>query len=602
MSRSRLDVGDICPVTIHCTIAEARVRHAVPMILSMLAALAFSGCGGDPAGPATPARIDVVAGNDQTDSIEATLANPLRVRVVDAGGGAVAGVSVTWNAGAAAGSIAPVTSTTDASGETQGVWKLGTVSGQQFVTATAAGYSVQFRATVRAGTPTTMEDLSGGGDTAVYGALLPRLRILRFVDRRGNAVAGASVQWSITTGGGQFTPPSGTTDVDGRASSSWRLGGTPGTNTASVTVAGATFGPLTATGIGYRSVALGSDHSCGLTVAGAAYCWGGNFATGALGDGTTTRRVRPVAVIGGRTFASLAASVNSTCGLEPSGTVFCWGDNTDGQLGNGTVGGFVTAPTLAAGGLQFNALSMGGSHVCGLTAGGAAYCWGNNRRGQLGDETFSDRLTPVAVVGGLTFRAISASSEVTCGITTANELFCWGQSAFWGGGPDLTSAPVATPVRVANGMTFASVSKGGFHVCGVATSGDGYCWGSGNNGQLGTGTLHETAPVPVLAGSTLAAITAGPINTCAITTSGMTYCWGYNGYSQVGDGTSIDRHSPQVVLGGHAFSSIDYGTYHVCALESSGIVYCWGSNGNGQLGDGNVNTVSGSPVAVLPPL
>jgi alpha-tubulin suppressor-like RCC1 family protein len=571
-------------------------------MLSVLAALAFSGCGKEPAGPATPARIDVVTGNDQTDSIEATLPIPLRVRVVDAGGRGVSGVSVTWNAGAAAGSIAPVTSTTDASGETQGSWTLGTVSGQQSVVATAAGQSVQFRATVRAGTPTAMEDLSGGGDTAVYGAVLPRLRLLRFVDRRGNAVAGASVQWSVTSGGGQLTPPSGTTDVDGRASSSWRLGDAPGANTASVTVAGATFGPLTATGIGYRSVALGLDHSCGLTVAGAAYCWGGNFATGALGDGTTIRRARPVAVIGGRTFASLAASAHSTCGLEPSGTVFCWGDNTDGQLGNGTAGGFVTAPTLAAGGLQFDALSMAEGHVCGLTALGAAYCWGSNRRGQLGDGTFSDRLTPVAVAGGLTFRAISASGTATCGITPASELFCWGQSAYWGNSPDLTSSPVAAPVPVASGMTFASVSVGGLHVCGLGTSGDGYCWGSGNNGQLGTGTLYETAPASVLAGSPLAALTAGHINTCAITTTGITHCWGYNGYSQVGDGTTIDRHTPQVVLGGRAFSSIDLGAYHACAIESSGVVYCWGSNGNGQLGDGNVNTVSASPVAVLPPL
>lgn len=601
MSRLHLNVNNSFDVTIHRSPFGSRVIHWLPMIVSLLSAVAVSGCSGDPAGPGAPARIDVLGGNEQTDSIEATLAIPLRVRVVDAGGRAVPGVTVTWNAGALAGSISPVTSITDAAGETQGVWTLGTSPGSQLVTATAAGTSVQFRATVRAGTPTAMVDVSGGGDTAVYGAILPRLRVLSFVDRRGNKVAGASIQWSVTGGGGELAPLSGTTDVEGRASASWRLGNAPGPNTASVTVAGATFGPLRATGIGYRMVALGGGHSCGLTTAGTAYCWGNNFETGALGDGTTIRRVRPVAVIGGRTFASLAAGGNTTCGLEPTGTLLCWGDNTYGQLGNGNVGEFVTTPTVAAGGQQFDVLSMSADHVCALSAAGAAYCWGSNRRGQLGDGTFSDRVTPVAVVGGLTFRAISASGDYTCGITTVSELYCWGQSAYWGNSPDLTSSPVAAPVRVANGMTFTSVSTGSFHVCAIVSSGEGYCWGSGNNGQLGTGNVYETAPAAVVTGSTLAVLTAGATNTCATTTTAITYCWGYNGYSQVGDGTATDRHSPQAVLGGRAFSPMDLGAYHVCGVDASGVVYCWGNNGDGQLGNGSVNDVSASPVAVLPP-
>lgn len=579
------------------------VRHPVMRRFFVIGAIfcaAPPGCSGDPSGPLVPDRVDILGGNDQADTIEATLPIPLRVRVIDARGRGIAGVGVTWNPVTAAGSVAPVASQTDASGQAQGLWTLGATAGEHFVSAAAGSAVAVFRATVRPGSPTAAQDLRPGGDSALYGALLPWPRLIRVVDRRGNPISGVTVHWSVTSGGGQLTPTSLQTDAAGRTSAAWRMGNVPGPNTAAVTVAGRVLGTLDAIGIGYASVALGGDHSCGLTMARTAYCWGGNLA-GALGDGTTTMRLRPVAVAGNHRFISLAAGGKTTCGAEESGAVFCWGENSYGQFGNGTVGSSVSTPTAAANGYQFRVLAMSERHVCGVTSAGAAVCWGDNMAGQLGDGTFFQRTRPVAVSGTVSFRAISASVFHTCALTIADELYCWGESAYWGKSPNQTSAPVTTPERVAPGMTFTSVSTGTFHVCGLTRSGEGYCWGSGNNGQLGTGTTYETTPARIMSDSTLVTLTAGTVNTCATTTGGDTYCWGANHFAQIGDGTMTERGTPQPVTGDQSFSPIGFGFYHVCGSEPSGILYCWGNNGSGQLGNGSFNDVGPTPVAVRTP-
>ena len=190
-------------------------------------------------------------------------------------------------------------------------------------------------------------------------------------------------------------------------------------------------GPV-AGGLAFVSLSARDVHTCGVTIDGAAYCWGMN-ASGSLGNGSTASSSTPAAVVGGLAFTAVSAGLYHTCALTPGGAAYCWGDNEVGALGNGTRDGdWHETPGPVSGGLNLVAVSAGGSHTCGLTSNGAAYCWGYNQWGQLGDGTSGDSRKPVPVSGGLTFAALSAGVAQTCGITTAGAAYCWGIARPWG--------------------------------------------------------------------------------------------------------------------------------------------------------------------------
>src|SRR5204863_266529 len=150
----------------------------------------------------------------------------------------------------------------------------------------------------------------------------------------------------------------------------------------------------------FTAVSAGLNHTCGVTATGAAYCWGYNDLYGALGDGTTTTRLSPVLVAGGVSFAGGRAGNAYTCGVTAAGATYCWGYNGNGQLGDGTTTTRLS-PVLVAGSVSFAAVSAGSVHTCGVTTAGAAYCWGSNNAGQLGDGTTTTRSSPVLVAGGV---------------------------------------------------------------------------------------------------------------------------------------------------------------------------------------------------------
>jgi alpha-tubulin suppressor-like RCC1 family protein len=180
-----------------------------------------------------------------------------------------------------------------------------------------------------------------------------------------------------------------------------------------------------ASGSTFTALTARYQHTCGLTSAGTAYCWGDN-SYGQIGDGTTTQRLTPVAVQGGLVFTALTGGGQHTCGRTSAGAAYCWGYNATGALGDGTSGPNRLTPVAVQGGLVFTALTAGFIHTCGLTSAGAAYCWGDNSYGQLGDGTGTYRLTPVAVQGGLVFTALTGGVSHTCGLTSAGAAYCWG--------------------------------------------------------------------------------------------------------------------------------------------------------------------------------
>jgi len=300
----------------------------------------------------------------------------------------------------------------------------------------------------------------------------------------------------------------------------------------------------------------------------------------------------PVPATSGLTFAMVSAEGGHTCGVTTGGAAYCWGFNSFGELGDGTVSPR-TSPVAVQGGLTFAAVSAGGGYTCGVTTSGAAYCWGENDNGQLGDGTTTGRTTPVLVLGGLTFAAVSAGGAHTCGVTAAGAAHCWGSNLFGELG-DGTTTVRTSPAAVLGGLAFHAVSASAlYHTCGVTAGGAAYCWGYNNGGQLGDGTMTDrTSPVPVSGGLTFAAVSAGGGHTCGVTTGGVAYCWGLNILGQLGDGTTIGRTSPVHVTGGLSFAAVSAsGGFHTCGVTTGGAAYCWGNDDHGQLGDGATITI-----------
>jgi alpha-tubulin suppressor-like RCC1 family protein len=349
---------------------------------------------------------------------------------------------------------------------------------------------------------------------------------------------------------------------------------------------------------GVTSISAGIMHTCALTPT--PQCWGAN-SFGQLGDGTTTKHSLPVDVVGlGVSLATLEAGDNHTCALTRTGGVKCWGYNSYGQIGDGTQSWRNTPVDVSGLGSGVTALAAGGMHTCTLTAAGGVKCWGDNYEGQIGDGALSQRSHPVDVIGitdGIT--KLEAGGWHTCAILSG--VKCWGDNSAGQLGTGANTQP-STPVDVV-GLpgSVTDLAAGDGHTCATTSAGGVKCWGLNEYGQLGNGdTSTSNVPVDVVGlASGMMAVTAGDSHTCALTSAGKVKCWGLNIDGQLGDGTSIDSSTP-VNVNGLAASviAIEAGSDHTCALISAGGVKCWGNNESGQLGDG---TVDGrlTPVDVL---
>lgn len=374
-----------------------------------------------------------------------------------------------------------------------------------------------------------------------------------------------------------------------------------------VLLASASPGPASAQAVALTDVqAIGTRgaYGCALTGGGAVYCWGSND-RGQLGDGTRQDRYTPVGVVGlGSGVSAIAIGTVHGCALR-TGTVWCWGDGSYGQLGDGASVG--SALPLAVGGLPagVTAIAAGLNHSCAITGSGALYCWGYNFRGQLGDGTNATRYTPVPVAGLVSgVLAVSAGGQHTCAITTGGAAWCWGYNDGGQLGDGSTEARL-TPTAVSGlGSGAVRVSAGNSHTCAVTSTGAARCWGANAGGQLGDGSnIDRHAPVAVSGlGSGVAGISAGGLApeqfSCAWLASGGARCWGGNAYGQLGDGSNGASNVPVSVTGLTGVTGLSAGIDHACAV-ASGNARCWGSNAGGMLGDGTSVGSSNSPVAVV---
>ncbi len=357
-------------------------------------------------------------------------------------------------------------------------------------------------------------------------------------------------------------------------------------------------------------LAGGGYNNCALSN-GNVYCWG-KGTNGQLGNSASSNAVTPVAVtrdiLNGQRMTQIAGGANHMCAIN-SGLAACWGDNTYGQLGNNSATtSFNTPQQVATFGplLTISHIAAGARNSCGI-ASNAAYCWGDNSSGAVGNNSSTNVASPTLVtasaglLGGKSVTQIQVGGLFACALANGG-VYCWGSNTYGQLGNSSTTLS-RVPVRVLNtgallNKTVSQIAVGNEHACAIA-DGQAYCWGRNNYGQLGTGnTTNSSVPVEVSTSTGLLGkvvtnvLNGGYSHTCAIADS-QAYCWGRNNYGQLGDGTIADKTSPVAVnvsgvLSGKGVTQLIGGDLYTCSI-ANGRAYCWGDNSFGQLGI-NANT------------
>jgi alpha-tubulin suppressor-like RCC1 family protein len=294
-----------------------------------------------------------------------------------------------------------------------------------------------------------------------------------------------------------------------------------------------------------------------------------------------------------------------TCAIKDDGTVWCFGDNSDGQLGNSGFGGSdSTTPVQTSGfgaGRTAVQVAAGDRHTCALLDNGEMWCWGYNGNLELGSAGGSQP-DPVKVPlgSGITASRIFVGGRVSCALTSDTRLTCWGQNhkGQIGNGTVQASGGVA-PAAVSNIPTSfapAHVDPGGRHVCAAATGGAVWCWGDDDRNQLGTaadGAAAVNVPGPADSVTAARTVATGLEYSCAVLTDDTVSCWGRNHLAQLGRGsvTPAVTAAPGAVSIGVPVSKVAAGKAFACALTTAGAVWCWGENTASQIGD----AIAGSP-------
>ena len=446
----------------------------------------------------------------------------------------------------------------------------------------------------------------------------PKVKITTDPALGAQPIPGVTVTFQVISGGGTLngtlSTVVATTDGNGEAGvASWELG-----SGASQVIATPSYVP--GTGFSPGSVlfeastvvlSAGQAHACAIRDQDT-WCWGNN-SHGATGTGSIgVPTPLPAIVTGGHTFVTLSAGLEDTCALDGGGQAWCWGLNLFGELGDGTTTNSGT-PVAVNTVLRFTSIATAIYQTCGLTSSHQLWCWGTSLDGLY------TLLAPFAITPplGVTIAAAPVGTWGICMLSTAGAAYCWGlqnDSGMLGIGSNL--APT-TPTPVTGGLTFLDLvtyNKGSVlgHTCGVATGGVAYCWGANTDGQLGIAAAPDTcssfnptsfpcalAPQQVATGYSFRSVTPGRLHTCGLTGDGHAACWGRNTEGQLGDGTTTSRSTPAYAAIPGTASVVSPGDLFTCAAVPDNNIYCWGSNARGELGIGTTPGSSATPVKVL---
>lgn len=339
-------------------------------------------------------------------------------------------------------------------------------------------------------------------------------------------------------------------------------------------------------------ISAGADHTCALLLTGSIDCWGLDM-FGELGNGARADSAKPLTVPGVSGATEVSAGEFDTCGLLGGGTVKCWGLNAQGELGDGHISTppLRPGPVLVTGLSNATQISVGWTSACALLNSGTVKCWGDNSEGQLGTGNLKQSSSPVQVVDLSGVTQVVVGNDDSCALLSNGTVECWGSgSSGQLGNGTYVDSPLPVAVQGLTGVI--QISLGDSSACALLNTGTDECWGNDFEDQLGnfeaaTGGESGSTPVVVaqIAGAT--SVASGGQTSCTLTAAPSLACWGYSSYFQYPsiDGNSGDW-SPTTITTISGISQISLGEYHVCALLKSGGIECWGDDFDGQDGNG----------------
>ncbi len=351
----------------------------------------------------------------------------------------------------------------------------------------------------------------------------------------------------------------------------------------------------------WSTVGIGGGHACAVTQQGALYCWGDNT-FGQVGDGTNTQRRSPVRIGTATDWFFAAVGAFHSCAIKQNGKLYCWGQNSYKQLGDGTSSArtspWLVPDTTELPYLPWDYISLGTAHTCAQKDNGV-YCWGDNTAGQLADGSYNSTHLPRKLnVNARSFGVGWDHVCVTAGVTDVPKCAGYNSSGQLG----VASPSQSNQLLNANTnlTTWDVVAGGGAHSCAVRMAGQRtlHCWGWNAMGQLGVSSAQPGTVYQVGSKTDWLMPAAGATHTCALTQTGELHCWGDNAKGALGIGGHYDQSSPQHVGPGYAFVSA--GEESTCAVKLDGTLWCWGRNPWGQLGNGSTDE-STTPKQVLVP-
>jgi alpha-tubulin suppressor-like RCC1 family protein len=323
-----------------------------------------------------------------------------------------------------------------------------------------------------------------------------------------------------------------------------------------------------------RTLTAGFGYTCGIRSDGSLWCWGTDV-HGQLGDGTLSSTGTPVQLALGTTWNAIAASIRATCAIREDNTLWCWGSETATP----------TTPQQVGSASTWRSISVAMTHRCGIQTDGSLWCWGSNSSFDIGDGTNIDRPNPVHI-GSDSWRDVAAAGGHTCAIRADGTLWCWGTANDGELGTGTAMDFESSPVQVGTDTNWTSITAGDVYTCALRTDGTLWCWGINHQGVLGTGTGID-AYVPTQVGAqTWRTIAAQSIFTCGIQSDATLWCWGAGTAGEIGDGTLDDQPTPVQIGAAHPWARLAVGSQHGCATDASGTTWCWGDNAQGQLGLG----------------
>ena len=347
------------------------------------------------------------------------------------------------------------------------------------------------------------------------------------------------------------------------------------------------------------SVDYSQSHTCAILSDHSMWCWGSNV-YGQLGDPSlstdgSSPTLLPNKVTGDHLWETLDTGEGHTCAIDTDGGLWCWGTNNSGQLGNNSQDFSVHATPIRVGSdADWAGVTSLAAHTCAIKRGGTIWCWGYGDS-RLGLGPVGDQLVPAQVGAGDDWGTIDAGYRHTCATKLNGTLWCWGGMV-----PSNWAIVMEYPTQIGTTTDSEWVGAGGWNACTITNTAAHAlrCYGANGDGQGGAGTsTYLTDLTEVSGGGSWISAGLGHQHTCGVKSDNTLWCWGYNGNG--GLGTSVaDSLVPQQAGADHLWTAVDSGPYHSCGITTGRDLYCWGANGNGQVGDGTT-TDRYAPVLVI---